>query len=352
MKVLLLPADASGCRYYRMEEPARAIREMGVNIEISVQTHLDVDGERRGGETILRSVDAGGADVVVFQRPTNMMMHDAMRLLQKKGVACVVEVDDLLHAVSRGHAGHETIIQEKAANRVMAMARDADLVTVSSESLLREYARHGRGRLIPNAIPRRITELRPAYERDPSVVMIGWTGSVGTHPHDLQTVGSGLRTALDRLGDRAEFAILGQATGAKERLSLDHDPIEFPWVNSVDTYLEMIGDKFDVGLAPLRDDRFNQAKSYLKPMEYAARGVFPIRSRVLEYDHLGIGWGVKSPKDWALAIAYMVNNHDYRREMAVAARDTVVARHLTEHTAELWLSAWKQALDNRVSSNK
>lgn len=352
MKVLLLPADKSGCRYYRMEEPARVVRELDSNVDVVIQTHLDVDGERRGGTTELRSVDAGGADVVVFQRPTNMVMLDAMRMLQAKGVACVVEIDDLLHAVSHGHAAHEDIMEGKAGQRCLAMAREADLVTVSSEALLPEYARHGRGRLIPNAIPRRIAELPPAYLREPDVVTVGWTGSVGTHPHDLQEVGSGVRTALDRLGDRAEFAILGQAIGAKERLSLAREPIEFPWVHSVDDYLTKIGDTFDIGLAPLRDDKFNQAKSYLKPMEYAARGVFPIRSRVIEYEHLGIGWGARHSKDWALAITKMASDGDRRREMASHARETIFHQHLTEHTAERWLSAWKQALDNRVIAHR
>lgn len=352
MKVLLLPADSSGCRYYRMEEPAKAIRESGADVEIEIQTHLDVDGERNTGtgETVLRSVDAHGADVVVFQRPTNMMMLDAMRMLQAKGVACVVEIDDLLHAVSNAHAGHRAIVQDKADGRVLAMAREADMVTVTTPALLREYARHGRGRVIPNAIPRRILELPPAFERTPNIVHVGWTGSVFTHPHDLQMIGTGLRTALDRSPQTSRFSILGQARGAQERLGLARPPAELSWLGSVDHYLQELGSQFDVGLAPLRDDRFNRAKSWLKPLEFAARGVYVVRSVIDEYESLGIGLRAKSPKDWAKWVDRGITSSDYRANAAAAMRERVRAEHLTEHTVDRWLSAWRQALDHRTGA--
>lgn len=349
MKVLLLPADKSGCRYYRMEEPAKAIIESGADVEIEIQTYLDVDGERSGDTTTLRSVDPHGADVVVFQRPTNMMMLDAMRMLQDKGVACVVEIDDLLHAVSNAHAGYGAIVKDDAAGRALAMAREADMVTVSSWSLLKEYARHGRGRMIPNAIPRRIAELTPAYERIGSdEVTAGWTGSVFTHPHDLQVMGTGVRTALDRCGDQLRFSVLGQAYGARERLGLAGEPTEIPWVPDVDEYLRMIGEQFDIGLAPLRDDRFNRAKSWLKPLEYASRGVYPIRSRTVEYESLGLGRAPKSPKDWATWIVRAATSADERRAYAEHQRQCVMHQHLTEHTVDRWISAWREALDHRT----
>lgn len=352
MKVLLLPADKSGCRYYRMEEPARAIRESGADVEIDIQTHLDVDGERNtaAGTTLLRSVDVHGADVVVFQRPTNMMMLEAMRMLQARGIACAVEIDDLLHAVSNAHAGHKAIIREGADARMLAMAREADMVTVTTPALLGEYARHGRGAVIPNAIPRRIVDLPPAYERDSNIVQIGWTGSVYTHPHDLQVIGTGLKTALDRSPLTSRFSILGQSHGAQERLGLKNPPAEIQWLGNVDHYLQEIGSQFDIGVAPLRDDRFNRAKSWLKPLEYAARGVYAVRSPVVEYESLGLGMRAKSPKDWAKWIDRAIQDKDHRWAFAEAMREQVRASLLTEHTVDRWVSAWRQALDNRVKT--
>jgi hypothetical protein len=83
--------------------------------------------------------------------------------------------------------------------------------------------------VVPNAIPRRLAELPPAYEREPDVVTIGWTGTVGTHPYDLQEMGSGLQQALDRTRGRSRFAIMGQGEDARERLRLAEDPVQIPW---------------------------------------------------------------------------------------------------------------------------
>lgn len=357
MKVLLLPADTSGCGYYRMTEPARALREQCSDVEIEIAYNLDVDGEYvrgSGQSTRIHSVDPHGADVVVFQRPTNQVFPQVIPMLQAQGVAVVVEIDDLMGGVSRAHAGHRELVQEGVSRLIIDCVRLADLVTVSTPGLLKYYGTHSPGRVIPNAIPRRIAELPPAYELRPSPdrLRIGWTGSVFTHPHDLQVIGTGLRTALDSTGEAAQFSVMGQSFGAQDRLGLVDAPTELPWVVGVDRYLTAIGDSFDIGLAPLRTDKFNECKSWLKPLEYAARGIYPVRSVTQEYERLGLGWRATSPKDWAKGIRIAITDSDRRQEVAVKAREMVLGHHLTEHTAELWLSAWRAAADSRAGSKR
>jgi hypothetical protein len=199
--------------------------------------------------------------------------------------------------------------------------------------------------VVPNAVPRRIAELPPAYERAVDVVTIGWTGSVAGHPYDLQEVGSGLQQALDRTAGASRFLVLGVKDDARIRLGLAEEPHELPWLRDPDEYLAVMGQTFDIGLAPLRMDRFNECKSWLKPLEYAARGVYCVRARTSEYERLGLGLPARSPKDWARWTSLAVQDPDRRREVAAAAHETVLARHLTEHTAELWVAAWRTALD-------
>jgi hypothetical protein len=221
------------------------------------------------------------------------------------------------------------------------------MVTVSTPALLDEYAPHGRGMVIPNAVPRRTAELPPAYEREPDVVTIGWTGNVLVHPYDLQEMGSGLQQALDRTKGKSQFVVLGQKWDARQRLLLSEEPSEVLWKREVDDYVAAVGELFDVGIAPLRLDRFNNAKSWLKPLEYSARGVFCVRARTSEYERLGLGLPARSAKDWAKWLLVGVEDADRRRELAAAARDKVLAGHLTEHTAEHWVDAWRRARTNR-----
>src|SRR3712207_32586 len=146
--------------------------------------------------------------------------------------------------------------------------------------------------------------------------------------------------------------IIGQAMDARQRLHLPEDPVEIPWKDSVDEYLATVGEQLDVGLAPLRHDRFNECKSWLKPMEYAARGVFAVRSNTPDYERFGLGIRAKRPRDWADHIAKAVDDPDRRREVAVRNREAVLAGHLTEHTAPVWAEAWHRALDNRVRNQR
>ncbi|RBY79620.1 hypothetical protein DQ238_10555 [Geodermatophilus sp. TF02-6] len=349
MKVLLSTSLFRGSLYYRTAEPARAVEEAGLGVEVEVRRGLRTTMVQRPGQaqTSVGAVDAEGADVVVLQLPKTQGMLECLRVLQAQGVAVVVEMDDLLSAVPFGHRGHRALVRGGAADLARQCAREADFVTVSTPALLAEYAPHGRGAVVPNAIPRRIMALPPAYERAPEVVTIGWTGSAATHPYDLQEMESGLQQALDRTRGRSRFAVLGQADDARQLLRLTDEPEHIPFVQDVDGYLAAMGERFEIGVAPLRIDRFNTGKSWLKVMEYAARGVYAVRSPSAEYERLGLGLRAKRPRDWATGITRAVEDPDARRQAAVRGRERVLAGHLTEHTADLWASAWRQARENR-----
>ncbi len=64
----------------------------------------------------------------------------------------------------------------------------------------------------------------------------------------------------------SRFLILGQKADARQRLRLPEEPEEVRWIMDVDAYTTAVGDLFDVGVAPLRIDRFNTAKSWLKAL--------------------------------------------------------------------------------------
>ena len=354
MHVRIVNSGASGCDYHRVFEPVRAIQESGADITVAIDRGIatTVRPPAAGGEAEVCAVDAQGADVVVLQLPKSVQMLQTLRALQAQGVAVVVEADDLLSALPYGHNAHGGLVLSGMARLLQQCALEADFVTTTTPAILAEYAPHGRGAVVPNAIPRRLAELPPAYERTPDVVHVGWTGSVPKHPYDLQEMGSGLQQALERTRGLSRFVILGQKFDARERLRLPEEPIEVPWMNDVDDYISGIGELFDVGLAPLRIDRFNTAKSWLKPLEYAARGVFCVRARTSEYERLGLGMPARSPKDWAKWISVAVTDADRRREAAVAARERVLAGHLTEHTAERWLAAWRSGLENRARDRR
>lgn len=354
MRVLIMSANHLGSEYYRVTEPVRAVRELGADVEVVVRTGLSTRTVQSadGGEPQVVSVDAEGADVVVLQLPKSAGMLRCIELLQAQGVAVVVEMDDLLSGVPFGSPAYSALVTQGMGRRALECAQQADLVTVSTLALLTEYARHGRGVVVPNAVPRRIAELPPAYEREPDVVTVGWTGSAYGHPYDLQEMGSGLQQALDRTRGRSRFAVLGQKGEARALMGLTDEPTEVPWLHDVDAYATVVGELFDVGIAPLRLDRFNACKSWLKALEYSARGVACVRAASPEYDRLGLGWRARAPRDWAKWTAVAIEDPQRRRDQAAAAHAAVLAGHLTEHVAERWVDAWRSARETRSRSRR
>lgn len=340
MRVLLFPADGSGCGFYRMREPARAVAEAFPDIDVQVTDQIVGYIDRDTRE--LDHLDVDGADVVVLQRTVSV---DWVRQLKKQGVAVVIELDDLLSGLPVEHVGYRAYATTDMAARVEQCAREADYVTVSTPALLAAYARHGRGAVIPNAIPRALAELPPAYERTPDPVTVGWTGIVSSHPLDLPVIGWGLRQALNEAGERARFLTWGER-GVREQLGVA--PQVTSWRPDPEAFVADVGEQLDVGLAPLHDSRFNRAKSWLKPLEYAARGVLPIYSPTIEYARLRLGVPAARPGDWAKHVARAISDGDWRRQVAERARLQVLDRHLTEHTAERWAAAWWAAADQRA----
>lgn len=279
MRILMHPVDQFGCGFHRMTEPARAVTEQfGDEVEIDVRYTMDIVPNGAGG---MDKADLHDADVVIIQRPEHAEWLPYMRLAQHQGAAVVIEVDDLLAAVPPAHSGYTEIRQRGLDGLLAQCCHEADLVTATTPALLGVYARHGRGVIVPNAIHRRFAELPPAYEREGELVSVGWTGAVNTHPYDLLEIGTGLVTALERTGGHGQFKVwsprgVADQTGIRslQLLNWERDPSKF---------LTLLGEQLDVGLAPLRDDLFNRAKSWLKPIEYAARGVLPLHSGIGRY---------------------------------------------------------------------
>jgi len=349
MKVLLMHAGSDAQDYYRVREPALAVQQAGLGIEVELTRGIATTVRHTAdGEQEVYEADSRGADVVVLPLPKTPAMLQTIHCLQAGGAAVVVEMDDLLSGVPFGQLGHEALVRRGVGRWATECARAADLVTTTTPALLKEYAPHGRGAIVPNAVPRRIAELPPAYEREPEVVTVGWSGSVFGHPYDLQEVGSGLKQALDTTRGRSRFTVFGQRGDAAERLGLSEQPAEVPWMTGVDRYVTALGELFDVGIAPLRVDRFNTCKSWLKALEYSARGIAFVRSPTAEYERLGLGWRARSPKDWAKGLTTMISDADRRREWARQNREVVLGGHLTEHTALRWAAAWQQAAEHRA----
>ncbi len=357
MKIFGWPADFAGCAHYRIHEPLGELA-------------------RRGHEVTATRVALGAADdamyaadVVVGQRicsPAPSARWAAFRLYQEPSYRewlraswrsnrdlvqiferlerradrpkLVFEIDDDLWRVDRSSPqAFEWFSQPEVRRRLAINAKLADAVTVSTPQLGEVLSRFNQNvHVIPNAIPAALLEHEPPRRTD-GVITVGWAGS-HTHAMDWAMVDAELVRYLKKTR-RAELHVMGGMDPLWSRVP-QHRMRVTGWTDSVDEYRRRLD--FHIGLAPLKQHPFNDSKSFIKALEYAACGIPVVASDVGPYRdfvrHGETGWLVRRPGEFLRYLLDLTHDEAMREEMGRNARKQA-AEHTLEATAPLWEEA-------------
>lgn len=348
MIVYVYPADIEACGYYRLTWAAMYLQTHGHDVRILHPNHPKrVLGEMDDDGRTLKSVNVpNDADVMVFQRVTSRIMLQAVEAWRSRGVAVVMDIDDDVSVIHKKNPVWSTLQFKSSANtneyswqNAQAICDAATLVTVSSHALLRKYAHHGRGRILHNVVPQVALDIQPKRGVKP---VFGWGGSVRTHPNDPAVMGH----TVGRLQrDGYTFRVIGPSRGVRDAFKCTTEP-EITGGVPIVNWLHEIA-KLDVGVAPLEDTIFNNAKSWLKPLEYMAVGVPWVGSPVAEYRRLhahGVGLLASDPRQWQRHIRRLLLDEGFRADQAAAGRALVREKFTIEANAWRWWEAWTDAL--------
>lgn len=344
MKIYVFPADTSGCGMYRLIWPAEALQARGHDISVIAPKQRDqmMQGKMNGDVMVDVKIPSD-ADVIVFQRVTHRHLVQAISLIRKRGIAVVVDMDDDLTCIHPANPAFAAL-HPRNGNRdhswenTMRACEAATMVTVSTPALIGRYAKKSAGRVLYNMVPERYLDV-PHVDSP----VVGWAGSVHSHPTDLQVMGPAIAQLLQQ-GNR--FKIAGPILGAYEALGISktHE-IECTDIIKDITAWPLAVASLGIGVAPLVDSRFNSAKSWLKMAEYAACGVPCVGSPREEYVRLhkrGVGLLARNPTEWRRQLNLLISDDELRQEIAHSGREAM--EQLTiERNAELWLEAWNDA---------
>ena len=296
------------------------------------------------GETVVDVGIPADADVVVFQRVTHRYLVQAITHIRRRGVAVVIDMDDDLTCIHPAnpafHVLHPTGPNALHSWKNTTLACEAaSLVTVSTPALLDRYARdHRRGRVLYNYVPERMLQVP---HNDSSI--IGWGGSVHSHPTDLQAMGPSIAQLL-QTGHR--FKIAGPIQGVHNALGVPlSTEIDCVGPVDIDAWPLALG-SIGIGVAPLADTKFNAAKSWLKMAEYAAVGVPCVASPRAEYARLhklGVGLLANKSNEWRSKLQTLAGSVSMRTDLAARGRE-VMETLTIEENAWRWWTAWSDAL--------
>jgi hypothetical protein len=348
MKVYVVPSDAFGCGHYRLIWPANVLQKQGVDIAILPPKKdsgfmVKVQENEDGTQSLLSTVIPEDADVIVLQRPGHPLQPQLIQMLRSNKIAVVVDMDDDMSSIHPDNIAFHTYrpgSQSPLSWRwAMESCKVASLVTTSTKSLLRVYAKHGRGAVLDNYVP----EAYLGYDKQDSGAF-GWAGTTKSHPNDLQTT----VPAVQRLiSDGYRFKVVGGKSKVKQCLRLRDDP-DVTGSIPLDRWTRVIGEELDVGMVPLAPTSFNTSKSRLKGIEYMAVGVPWVASPREEYRKLhresGCGLLADNPKDWYSKLKLLMDDDVMRKEQAEAGREYMQTQTY-QANAWRWLEAWTRALE-------
>jgi glycosyltransferase involved in cell wall biosynthesis len=349
VRVVIHPADLGACGHYRLVWPGEACAAQGHDVEVSFDaTYRMLWKDTLAGPTVIGLFDPIDADVVVLQRPLTRNRFEFVQALQAEGIAVVVEVDDDFHAIHPRNPAWKGAnpLTDPDAHRdwLMRACAIADLVTVSTPALAERYGAHGRVMVLDNYVPERYCTIeRPEHDG----VRVGWSGSVSTHPGDLEVTEGAIAHVLTR--HDAELAVVG--TGTRVAAALQHEgPVTASGWVPIDEYPDALA-TLDVGLVPLKPSPFNEAKSHLKGLEYASVGVPFVATPTGPYQSLafaGLGWTAETPASWRYLVGELIQDHDHRQSLSDAYRAEVAAEWTIEANAWRWAEAWSHAVAHRA----
>jgi len=350
VKVRLLPADRAGCSFYRHEEPARIAATEGC--EVTIDRNDFTIYQAPFGKVVCSTEPEGDGtritewqeDVVVLQRPAKRSTADMIPVLQKRGIAVVVDVDDDFSCLHPQHPARDhfnpSLSPDVNFAHLARACRQADLVTVTTTALAERYGSHGRVAILPNCVPASILDL----PRSSDGHTVGWSGALHMHPGDLQVTHGGVAGALRDSDWR--FKVIGNHERVGAALGLDTDPDGTGFLD-IDEWHRELG-SLDIGVVPLCDTKFNEAKSWLKGIEYAARGVPFVASPTIEYQKLAAeGVGVLAAdrgRTWRKELRQFMDDESLRHEMTEMGLQVISERHTYETEGWRWVEAWETAL--------
>lgn len=348
MRVFVIPADAHGCGHSRLIWPASALKLQGFDIEIVpprkgqgflAKTKLDPNGNE-----MLTSIQMpDNMDVVVLQRPCHPLQPQMIDILRQNGVAVVIDMDDDMSSIHPDNAAYH-LYRPKSGSPfswkfALESCKRATMVTASTPTLLKIYARHGRGAVLDNYVPKAYLSF-PKKETG----YFGWAGTTKSHPNDPQVVG---KTVQRLITEDHRFKVVGGDAGVRAAFKLDQEPDMTGSVGIID-WAKTIASSIDVGMVPLAATSFNSSKSRLKGIEMMAVGVPWVASPRAEYRTLakesGCGLLADTPKDWYSQLKRLLTDDVLRKEQAEAGK-AYMQDQTYEANAHRWWDAWTRAYE-------
>ncbi|MHC4413608.1 MAG: glycosyltransferase [Planctomycetota bacterium] len=353
-RVLAVPEEIDGCSLWRVFNPMNELFRQGykdIDYDLHKNPLLDYLWTYQRWVTENHQYDA-----VVLPRKHWMIKHQWQANswfsgLHKLGVMVIYELDDDLFTehFERRLVEHKGYTPEYAKERrgwIINTIRRCDGMTVSSQRLatmLKQWVDIPI-QVVPNYIDLRwFKQVQKRNQRDPKLtgLTVGWFGG-WRQRHDLEEMIQAWGI-LAKKYKHITFVVFGhQPDFVTEYVSADR-LYGIPWLPVWGYPAGLLN--IDIGCAPLADNTFNRAKTYIKAMEYAASGAAVVASPTVYgqlIEHGEDGYIAHTVEDWVEYLSALIDDYRHRHDMSKKLLAKVRKYHSLEGQAWRWVHAWTE----------
>jgi glycosyltransferase involved in cell wall biosynthesis len=271
-------------------------------------------------------------DVVVIQRDLFPFGPPALeRLLLRRNPRLVYDTDDATY-LRPGFTPHTVFQRLRRFDKVGEVVSRAKWVSVATEPIAAWARQHNAAvSVVPMAVD--LAEYDSIERRcsGNDALTLGWAGTAGGlgYLHSLAPV---LRDVAQSYPIKLKVISGGYRSVCLKGLDVQARP----W--RAETALREMA-QFDVGLVPLADTPFEQAKFPFKLLQYLALRVPTVSARVglagdvIRHGQNGLLAG--SPEEWRESLQTLIADAGLRHRLAMAGRQTVAASYTLERVGPL-----------------
>lgn len=282
------------------------------------------------------------ADVIIFQRleteaalTTFYAMKD-----QFPDTPILAEIDDDIIDIAGYNQASEFIKPGSVlSNIALTQFGASDGIIVSTPYLKEVYSDYNSHvYVVPNSID--VQKWDRARRKKRPGVRIGWIGAT-SHTEDLRL----LENVIPRvLASNPEARFVFVSAHIPDFLKgIDRVDVVEKWSPILKYPDHLAAQDFDMGLAPLVDNKFNRAKSNLRWLEYSALGVPCVASNVGHFKETvrnGIdGFLANNEDEFVAHIQNLISSHELRKQIGKAAHTRIAQDFNVDLNIDIYIKA-------------
>jgi len=353
IQMLASPYDfGGGCWFYRFQMPGESLMKRGHEIKQLVMSSK------------INKEFMEFPDVVMFRGTYGVDPTHLIKELKKGDTKIVYDVDDDYLVLNPGNPFKKE--SKKVREQYIYLCKEADLITVTTDILKKRLQKYNKNvKVIPNALSFQRFKDR---KRGNKKLRIGYTGAA-SHWEDISLIIEPIKALQEKYGfdfflqGMCGTPLIGEIYNYEyiEKNNLEPEKRDY-YMSAIKMYEKFREIKYihfpfyppvlypgilsnmnlDIGICPLKDNEFNQAKSSIKFYEYASTGTPTLASKVLPYSK-EVGYFAKNNvKDWYNKLEKLIVDEKFRDKLLDKQQDFVRKNADMEKVVKVWEKSFQE----------